>query len=110
MALGKQELAQIKSYQEDIAKVCAKELKDEWNTFQYVAKNLSVWADETVIGAELKKDMVTLAEGIEALISLTESLNQDVTALVEAQEKANNSGYGYIESVSRELTSPTYRG
>lgn len=89
MALGTQELAQIKTYQENISKVCADELKDEWNTFQYIAKNLSAWADETVIGAELKKDMNVLAEGVKALISLTESLNSDITALVEAQEKAN---------------------
>lgn len=89
MALGSQELAQIKSYQEHIAKVCKEELKDEYNTFQYVTKNLGVWADETVIGSELKKDMEVLTKGIKALISLTESLNEDVAVLVEEQENVN---------------------
>lgn len=89
MALGSQELAQIKSYQEHIAKICKEELKDEYNTFQYVTKNLGAWADETVIGTELKKDMEVLTKGIKALISLTESLNGDVAVLVEEQESLN---------------------
>lgn len=87
MALGNQELGQVSSYQEHIAKIVANELKDEYNTFQYVTNNLSTWADETVIGAELKKDLETLSGGIKALISLTESLNGDVGTFINEQQE-----------------------
>lgn len=103
MALGSQELAQIKSYQEHIAKICKEELKDEYNTFQYVTKNLGAWADETVIGTELKKDMEVLTKGIKALISLTESLNGDVAVLVEEQESLNKGFEVAYNSVRSEM-------
>ncbi|MDE5889025.1 MAG: hypothetical protein K2H20_03300 [Bacilli bacterium] len=108
MALGNQEIAKIRSYQEHIAKICKDELKDQYNTFQYVTKNLSVWADETVIGADLKRDMETLSNGIKALISLTESINDDVAVLVEEQETTNNSG-GYTTALKSNVET-LYRG
>lgn len=60
------------------------------NTFQYVVKSLSEWADETTIGNELRSELVTLVETVENLNEKTGQLMQTVNEFAARQERINN--------------------
>lgn len=60
-----------------------------WNTFQYVAKNLSVWADETIIGAKVKQNVIQLSNALYNLMEATNRLNSKVDTFISKQKELN---------------------
>ena len=61
-----------------------------WNTFDYVSKNLSAWADETTIGAEVKQQMTQLSNALLSLMDSTNKLNTKVSSFISNQEHLNS--------------------
>jgi len=60
-----------------------------WNTFNYVAKNLSVWADETTIGANVKQNVNQLSDALKILMDSTEKLNKKMDEFITYQKSLN---------------------
>jgi len=65
-----------------------------WNTFNYVAKNLSIWADETIIGANIKQNINQLSNSLYDLMNSTNRLNDKISAFI-VNQKTLNSGSNY---------------
>ena len=95
MALGETAISKIISAERDIHCALGNDsnwpgMKASWNTFQYVARNLAGWAEDTVIGKELQKEMVALSDALEQLIKKTEQLDLAIVNFANAQRKLNN--------------------
>ena len=60
-----------------------------WNTFNYVSKNLSLWADETLIGANVKLNLSQLSNTLYALMESTNRLNNKMTNFINKQKELN---------------------
>jgi len=69
-----------------------------WNTFNYVAKNLSVWADETMIGANVKQNVNQLSNTLFELMSSTNKLNTKMENFIIRQKELN--GYSAQQQFS----------
>ena len=89
MALGRSELNTFECDRMDIDLICKQKLRNSWNTFQYVSKNLNAWADETTIGAETKNDLVKLADRLDQLLTNTDKLISETGKFSERQRKIN---------------------
>ena len=61
-----------------------------WNTYQYVASNLKEWADDTVIGAETKQNLLKLSKILEDLIQETLVLLNKLKAFSQQQMNIND--------------------
>ena len=64
-------------------------LYSTWNTFQYVAKNLSIWADDTIIGAEVKQSVLKLSNSLYSIMTETNKLNRKVDNFFNKQMLLN---------------------
>lgn len=63
-----------------------------WNTFDYVAKHLGEWADDTTIGAETKANMQKLSSILKELIEETRKLHNRLENFCSEQERSNLKG------------------
>ena len=70
MALGRSDISRVQDLENDIRTQVNGTLADCWNTFQFVANGLEGWADETVIGSEIKQNVVKLAEMLNKLMQV----------------------------------------
>ena len=61
-----------------------------WNTYQYVANNLKEWADDTIIGAETKQNLLKLSKILEDLIQETLVLLNKLKAFSQQQMNIND--------------------
>lgn len=89
MALGNTEIDETYAILESVDGYLVS-LEDCWNTFQYVAKNLGEWADDTVIGQESKKELESLAEALKGTIDTLEKTSFSVKGLLRHQRTINN--------------------
>lgn len=88
MALGNQDLRYINSKQANISGLNAT-IKDCWNTFQYVTKSLEEWADETVIGNEIKANSQKLSDILKQITEQIDSLQSKVSRFEQQQRTIN---------------------
>lgn len=88
MALGKQDLRYINDKQSNISGL-NQTIKDCWNTFQYVTRSLEEWADETVIGSEIKANSQKLSDTLKQISDQIDKLQVKV-ARFEQQQRAIN--------------------
>ena len=77
-----------------------------WNTFQYVGKNLSLWADETTIGANVKQNITQLTNALYNLMQTTNSLNNKIETFLSNQKVLNGYSPDAIISGGREIANP----
>jgi len=90
MALGNSQLNALECDRMDIDLIVDQQMKNSWNTFQYVAKNLQAWADETTIGSELRQNLIKLTEGLDATLRNTHNLTNAVGKFVQNQRRLND--------------------
>ncbi len=88
--MGDSVLNELRSVNDEIKRKIIPRLADEYNTFQYVVKNLDAWADEVVVGAELRNRMQLLVSRFKSLMDATEGLYDAINNLVCRQEQINN--------------------
>ena len=89
MALGRSALNEFESNRMDIDLICGQKLRNSWNTFQYVARNLDAWADETTVGAKTKSELVQLTEALNNLLTLTNKFINETGKFSERQRAIN---------------------
>ena len=89
MALGNSEIIRVRGNNNTINDNVNYSLKNSWNTFQWVAKNLSKWSDETTIGSESVQYLNKLASDLKRLIENTSKLTNVVENFVNNQEMIN---------------------
>lgn len=98
MALTEQGIKNLETYNEDIKQNIdwgnweGTGLYGTWNTFQYVAKNLGVWADDTTIGAETKQSLIRLANSLYTLMEQTVNLTKQIENFKNNQITINSGG------------------
>lgn len=92
MALIDPEINYIRSEIATKIPVHKKDLRDCWNTFQWVTNRLNDWASETVIGATLRENLVKLNQALELLIKNTDTLSQKIDTF-GANQIAINEGH-----------------
>ena len=98
MALGNSSLCRVRWYIEKIRKDIwygdysknAVGVYSCWNTYQYVANNLKEWADDTVIGAETKQNLLKLSKILEDLIQETLVLLNKLKTFSQQQMNIND--------------------
>ena len=61
-----------------------------WNTFDYVSKNLGEWADDTIVGAETRQNLLRLSKILEELIQETISLINKLKKFSQQQMNIND--------------------
>ena len=92
MALGSSSLQQINTYISQMASLEA-DMRDCWNTFQYVTKSLEGWAEETEIGTDVVTNMRKLSDYLQQLLNYTfsdvDSLINVIAEFKQNQEKIN---------------------
>lgn len=88
MALGNQDLRYINSKQANISGLNTT-IKDCWNTFQYVTKSLEEWADETVIGNEIKANSQKLSDILKQITEQIDRLQSKVSRFEQQQRTIN---------------------
>lgn len=103
MALGNRTISETKQKNENVkAAISFGNEQSEcvystWNTFSYVAKNLSVWANETTIGANVKQNVTQLSNALYNLMESTNKLNSKVDTFLSNQDKLNG-GNGNVST------------
>lgn len=90
MALGKTDIATVRERANTIRNINNTVMLDCWNTFQYILRNLDGWADETVIGNDLKTDMATIVGGVKDNIGQTENWLRTLEMYADTQEQLNS--------------------
>lgn len=88
MALGRKDLRYINDRQSNLSGLNAT-VKDCWNSFRYVSENLEEWADETVIGNEVKINSQKLSDALKQTYDKIENLQAKVSKFVERQKSIN---------------------
>lgn len=88
MALGSNDLSKISLCQNNIDSM-VQEWKDCLNTFQYVTNSLEEWADETVIGNEVKNNSKKLNELLNETIECIMDILSQFTKLQIDQQRIN---------------------
>lgn len=76
-------------------------LYDCWNTFDYVSKNLKEWADDTVVGAEIKSQLTRLSKILIDVINETLSVTKRLKKFCEKQSELNNINRKYSEQITK---------
>lgn len=76
-------------------------LYDCWNTFDYVSKNLKEWADDTVVGAEIKSQLTRLSKILIDVINETLSVTKRLKEFCEKQSELNNINRKYSEQITK---------
>ena len=100
MALGTTSIEKLNKKNEEIIKLInfgneqTECVYSVWNTFNYVSKNLSLWADETAIGANVKQNVNQLANSLYELMNSTDRLNNKISTFI-VNQKTLNSGSNY---------------
>ena len=65
-------------------------LYSTWNTFQYVVKNLNLWADETIVGNNVKINLENLTKSLLDIIESTSKLTTKLLGFVAEQRLINS--------------------
>ncbi len=89
MFLSNEELNGIQAYNQKYLTTSKEVVSDCWNSFQWVTNRLDEWASETVIGANLRENLVNLNKALELLIANTETLRKDINDFCNNQRAAN---------------------
>lgn len=103
MALGNKVISETKQRNENIKLAIGfgneqnESIYSTWNTFQYVAKNLNVWADETIIGSNIKQNVNQLSNALYNLMKSTNELNNKIDVFLSNQDKLNG-GNGNVST------------
>lgn len=90
VGFGNSQIGAIRDLLPNLERICDRELADQYNTFQYVVKNLEKWADETTIGKDLRSDMLKLVQEFEHLMYNTKSYVHDMDEFLRAQQRIND--------------------
>ena len=88
MALNKYSLAEMEQIKRE-GSSHVPELKDEWNTFQYVANYLDKWAEGTEIGAEQIEKLKNHCKRLEDFIERIEQAFATIDEYRMRQEEIN---------------------
>ncbi len=91
VALGASKIAKLQELNDEAMNIIKNDIADQYNTFQYVVKNLSSWADETAVGSELRNKMQKTVEEVFRLMNGSSNLHHSLEELIELQGKINNS-------------------
>lgn len=65
-------------------------LDDCLNTFDYVVSNLSVWADETTVGSQMKENLEKLTKAVYSTIESSKTISNNIKEFLDLQEQYNN--------------------
>lgn len=104
MALGKTGTANLESKNYEIINAIKfgneqiEGIYSVWNTFNYVAKNLNVWSDETTIGANVKQNISSLSNSLYELMVSTNRLNDKIDKFVFNQKQLNQYDAGDLRA------------
>lgn len=90
MALGTTALNELKQDEETILGICNNRMPECFATFDYVVKSLDDWADETVVGQELRKDLSKYATWVRDLNEKTKELCTSMESFIEYQNQIND--------------------
>lgn len=89
MAIGNTQLNAFEYDRMDISGNIKSTMRTSWNTFQYVAKNLRAWADETTIGSDIVQLLVDLSNELDNALINTEKFIASLDGYVQRQREAN---------------------
>lgn len=104
MALGKTGTANLESKNYEIFNAIkfgneqSESIYSVWNTFNYVAKNLSGWADETTIGTNVKQNIINLSNSLYDLMVSTNKLNDKLDKFIFSQKQLNQYDAGDLRA------------
>ena len=62
-----------------------------YNTYQYIANNLKEWADDTIIGSEIKQNLLKLSNLLLQLINETRTIENKLNTFCDNQDRINGS-------------------
>lgn len=98
MAITNKTSAYIEQYIEEMKKELIENINSDnmyscWNTFQYVAKNLGSWADDTVIGSVAKDDFIKLCNIIFNTMTVSKEMLNNLINFNENQKQINGGNY-----------------
>ena len=99
MALGNCKIANVRYYLEQLNKYIkygdyqteTKGVYSCYNTYQYVANNLREWADDTVVGTDVKQDLIKLSNLLLQLIGETNTFINKMETFCDKQDSINGS-------------------
>jgi len=89
MALGRTDIANLREKVNAIRSINNVTMMDCWNTFQYITRNLDSWANETVIGNEMKQDLNVITQSVRDNIDQTERWLRFIEQYATEQEQIN---------------------
>lgn len=97
MAITNKTSALIDNYIESMNKCIGENVENNiyscWVTFNYVANNLNLWADDTVIGSAVKDDLVKLCNIIFNTMTVSKELINKINEFNDNQKQINGGGY-----------------
>lgn len=76
-----------------------------FNTFNYVAKNLGEWANDTVIGQSTKNNLTQLTNLLSNVIEETRKVSDKILNFCNNQENVNNKSVSNIQSGNLDISS-----
>lgn len=106
MALGNSSIKTVRTAYDNILKdikygdADSEGLYSCFNTFNYVAKSLGEWADDTVIGQNTKNDLTTLTKSLSDLIEESRSLLGKIELFCTNQYNLNGSNKNFVTGVT----------
>ena len=89
MAIGNSQLNAFECDRMDISQNVRTTMRTSWNTFQYVAKNLRAWADETTIGNDIVQGLNELTNELDNALTNTEKFITSLDGYARRQREAN---------------------
>lgn len=106
MALGNSSIKSVRTAYDNILKdinygnTDSEGLYSCFNTFQYVAKSLSEWADDTVIGQNTKNDLTALTNSLTDLIEESRRLLGKIELFCTKQFNLNGNNKNFVTGVT----------
>ena len=89
MAIGNSQLMVLDNDTKDISLIATQRMRNSWNTFQYVSKNLRAWADETTIGTDIVNNLIAISDELEHALDNMDAFLKTVDKYIQTQRAAN---------------------
>ncbi len=90
IALGQSTIQELRRTITEANDIIVNQMADQYNTFQYVVKNLDNWASEVAVGSSLRQKMQQRVETVKSLMDGSRELYRALENLADLQEKINN--------------------
>ncbi len=90
VVLGQSRIARLREINSEVYDIVSNDFPDQYNTFQYVVKNLDEWADEVTVANDTRQRLQATVDKCYKLMEGSKKLYQVVEDLANQQESLNN--------------------